>query len=485
MANLDIKIRNKIDNDQDFRISLAQKDLEWFANIYFPHYITFSTADFQTRIYEVLEGEKRFVEILAFRESAKSTIAMLIYPIWCIVTGRKKFILLLSDTGAQIKLHIESLIFELENNKLLNKDFGAFQGQEEWTKTDLTIPNYGAKIIARSTGQKIRGSKFRQYRPDLIVADDIENVESVRTLEGRKKTLRWFAGEVIPALGKGGKVILIGNLLHRDCLMTKVKEQLRGGLRDGILLEFPLLKNDAIVWLGKYPNMDAIEEKKKEVNDIIVWQREYLLRIVAEEGQTIKDDWIQYYDEIPLGTTFAATGVDLAISKKDTANYTAMVSGKIGKIVDNTHIFIMPYPVNERLSGLETTQRAKEVSLKLGDNNLTKLWVEDVAYQKMQIEVMRKEKLPVEGVKVSTDKRARLIVVSPYIEDGTVLFPRVGCEDLIAQLLGFGIESNDDLVDAFTILISKIMTGIVADTLPAGGEEKDETILGNVMKKDF
>lgn len=51
------------------------------------------------------------------------------------------------------------------------------------------------------------------------------------------------------------------------------------------------------------------------------------------------------------------------------------------------------------------------------------------------------------------DKAARLQVAANYIKNGTVLFPRKGCEDLLNQLLGFGVESKDDMVDAMTYAI--------------------------------
>jgi predicted phage terminase large subunit-like protein len=51
------------------------------------------------------------------------------------------------------------------------------------------------------------------------------------------------------------------------------------------------------------------------------------------------------------------------------------------------------------------------------------------------------------------DKRARLRVAARYIKNGTVKFPRKGCEELIKQLLGFGVEKHDDLVDALVWLI--------------------------------
>jgi len=57
----------------------------------------------------------------------------------------------------------------------------------------------------------------------------------------------------------------------------------------------------------------------------------------------------------------------------------------------------------------------------------------------------------------STDKRSRLAVISQFIQDGTILFPKQGAEELIQQLIGFGVEKNDDLVDALTLLVNKIL----------------------------
>lgn len=42
-----------------------------------------------------------------------------------------------------------------------------------------------------------------------------------------------------------------------------------------------------------------------------------------------------------------------------------------------------------------------------------------------------------------TDKRPRLQVVAPYIKNGTVLFPRSGCEQLLGQIFNLGVESHD------------------------------------------
>jgi len=468
------QLEKKISQNSNFRKELARQSLIWFAKIYFSKYLFYKTAPFQKEIYKILQDDDNDLldEIIAHRGSAKTTMAMLFYPIWAMINRRKHHIVLISDTFSQVKDHIYNLKNELESNTRLIKDFGPFDvkmetgKKEEWQKSSMIIPNYDVKIVGKSTGQRIRGTRYKQYRPDVIVIDDIEDLEMVRTKEQRDKTHRWLTGSVIPAGEKDRtKKVLIGNLLHKDAIMNRIKKEIQEGKRNGRVFEFPIMDSKGeILWKGKYPDMKAIEAEKKNVSGgtmigMRAWQREYMLKLVPEEGQIIKDEWIQYYDSVPDDIiVFRGTGVDLAISKKASADYTAMVSGKLAEEKEKPKVYVMPNPVNERLSGFETTERARRVSLGLGDNeNLTPLWVEDVAYQRMQVEAMIKAGLPATSIKVSTDKRARLMTISSYVENGTVVFPRKGCEDLLLQLTGFGVEAHDDLVDAFVYMVQGLM----------------------------
>jgi GNAT superfamily N-acetyltransferase len=65
-----------------------------------------------------------------------------------------------------------------------------------------------------------------------------------------------------------------------------------------------------------------------------------------------------------------------------------------------------------------------------------------------------KDNVKANGFKVNgKDKRARLDSVTYMIRSGKVLFPKEGSKELIQQLVYFGVEKHDDLVDAFTIVL--------------------------------
>jgi hypothetical protein len=85
--------------------------------------------------------------------------------------------------------------------------------------------------------------------------------------------------------------------------------------------------------------------------------------------------------------------------------------------------------------------------------------VEDTQYQHAAIEEMERRAFSVQGMRPIKDKRARRRVAARYIKNGTVKFPRKGCEQLITQLVALGVEKHDDLCDACVWLI----LGVVGD----------------------
>ena len=80
----------------------------------------------------------------------------------------------------------------------------------------------GVKIEAIGSGKKIRGRRHKQWRPDLIVCDDLENDENVNTPEQRKKLRDWFYKAVSKAGDTYTDIVYIGTLLHFDALLANV-----------------------------------------------------------------------------------------------------------------------------------------------------------------------------------------------------------------------------------------------------------------------
>lgn len=461
--NIDNSLFNKMLKDRLIRIAITKDSFMYFFHFYFAHYVKYETALFQKDIMTYLErSPTENLYLCAFRGSGKSTIVSTAYPLWAILgKQQKKFVIIFGQTKAQAKQHMMNIRHELEHNDILKKDLGPFQEEnDEWGSQSLVFRKHGARITIASSDQSIRGLRHKEHRPDLIIGDDLEDIASTKTREGRDKTYQWLTGEVIPAGDKQTtRLIVIGNLLHEDSLLMRLKQRVADKQMKGVFKMFPLLTDDdLILWPGKYPTKASIEEEHQSLGNENAWQREYLLKIIPAEDAVILREWIQYYDTMPPLQTARSIriGVDLAISEKETADYTAMVIGFefIDPDTKRPKIYIDGVVVNKRMDFPTTVEKCKELHRQYRDIRRPDFAIEDVGYQRSLPQTLQREGLSVRAVKVgSQDKRSRLLYTSHRVKNGDVVFSRKGAEILLSQIVNFGVEKHDDVCDAFSTLM--------------------------------
>ncbi len=355
-----------IKKQRKVRRMLAQNSHYWFFAIYLSHYIKYPFAPFHQEMFQMTEDTaNRLTVLVAFRGSAKSTLMTLSYVIWAILgIQQKKFVLILSQTQAQAKMHMANIKHELETNELLKADIGPFQEiSDEWGSSSIVLSNSGARITIASTEQSIRGLRHGEHRPDLVICDDVEDLQSVKTREGRDKTFQWLTGEVLPIGDQETKILIIGNLLHEDSLLMRLKEGIENKKLQGRFFAYPLLDDkNTIAWPEKFKTMDDIEKLRATIGTDAAWCREYLLRIISDADRVVHPEWIQYYDTIPQeegnNFRFTGTGVDLAISQKASADCTSMVTAKVFGHNEKLRVYILPNPINKRMDFPETVEVA-------------------------------------------------------------------------------------------------------------------------------
>jgi len=469
--------------NRSVRIAVARQSFEWFFSVYLNEFLTYETAAFQKKMFEIAEDtEESLSVILSFRGSAKTTIMALAYPIWSILgVQQRKFVVIICDTQDIARQRLANIRKQLEQNRALKAELGPFREDppSEWSAGSIVIPRYGARVMCVSRGQSVRGVIHDQHRPDVIILDDVENLESVRTKDSRDKTYRWFVEEIQILGDKGTKIIMIGNKLHEDSLSMRLIEQIKKNERSGKYYEFPVCIDGYILWPGKYPDQEALDKEKKRIGDERAWAREYELKIVPEDNQIVYREWVKYYDELPQilrGTTsYLATGIDLALVKKEHADYTAMVTARVILTQKSFLVHILPYPINKRLNFPEQRE-AIESLVQSHHEPYHYLFIESFGTQGALVTELDDLGYKAEGVTPAGSKDERLRYVSHLVKNGKVQFPHSGTEALISQLINFGVETHDDLADAFAILLIKIM------------ERKDRGGFSgpiNISKQDF
>lgn len=454
--------------DKDLRVAIAKQSFFHFLVLYVSHRFPLEAADFHKEMIDALDSIDdldRYLSIIGFRGSAKSTILEM-FALWSMLNGKHNFIVYLGATLEDARASLANIRDEIEQNEELREDFNIVLDdskshgfREKWSEGQITVGD--CTMISKSKGQRIRGAKFKQARIDLIIGDDLEDVKDADTAEKRKKNRLWFFTEVLPATKQGVqadnvKVVLIGNLVHRDCLLAHLS---KGKIVR--TLWFALLDdNGEITWKGLYPDMAAVEAEKEKVllagegMGHVIWAREYLLKSVDEEDMVVKLEDFQYYPDewLQRKPRQAGVGVDFAISKKQTADYTAMCKGMdVPNDEGEPRLLIMKNNVCLRMGFEETIKKAVEVNELMPDG--TKFYPEKVNYQEAAIEIMKKNGLAVVPQSAVGDKKARISAACFYIKNGRVLFPREGAQDVIDNLVGFGIEDHDDLADAFAYLV--------------------------------
>lgn len=458
----------QIQESPDFRKALTGESFSWFFATYFTHYISCPTAPFQKAMFDLLQNDELLkIAITAFRGSAKSTIATLAYPIWAMVgKPKKKYALLVSQTQELSKQILTNIKQELSSNELLMRDFGPFtEDASEWRANSLVTMKYGSRVSAISQSESIRGLRHRQHRPDLIVIDDVEDLESVKTKENRDKLWNWFTGEVMPIGDISTKIVAVGNLLHEDSLMMRLKEAIELGKMDGVYREYPLINaRGEITWLGKYPTMKDVEKKRRQVADDSAWYREYLLKFMSDDNRIVQRTWPQYWTELPdlrrYPPRLVGLAADMALSEHSNADSTAIVPFIGIGYGDDLKVYILNYIVNKRLNFTDAIAEIKKVCgyLDTDFKRMPIVYVEKANIETAATQILSVDKILSEPVNTSgMSKQERLKVSTPYIRVGKVLFPHKGAEQLISQIVNFGIEKHDDLVDAFTLIVIKVL----------------------------
>ena len=105
-----------------------------------------------------------------------------------------------------------------------------------------------------------------------------------------------------------------------------------------------------------------------------------------------------------------------------------------------------------------TINKIKELHQSFTEQGIvTKVFVEDVGYQKSLIQQLKSSGLDVSPITIHGDKKSRLTQTTSWIKIEKIFFCDFGSDILISQLIGFGIEKHDDVADAFSLLVLKII----------------------------
>ena len=213
------------------RVKRAKEDFEFFRRTYFPHYYTLPKNRLQEYLesiyYHIRDKDKKATgkkfATAAPRGFGKSTDVSVIFPIWCILYELKRFITIFSDAIELTETLIEAIKAELEENKNLKQDFPEATGVGKIWRVGEIVTKNNIKVKGFGSGKRVRGIKHGVHRPDLVIIDDLENDENVRSLKQRDKLEEWLDSAIDNLGSVDGKldIVYIGTILHKDSVLAR------------------------------------------------------------------------------------------------------------------------------------------------------------------------------------------------------------------------------------------------------------------------
>lgn len=439
-----------------------------------------------------------FVALAAPRGHAKSTAITHSYTIAKIVFQEASFILIVSDTETQAVFFVQDLKKELTENEDLMRMFG-IKGLLKDADSDFIIEfedGHKARVIAKGSGQSLRGVKWDGKRPDLIICDDLENDEIVMNKDRREKFRRWFSGTLVPCLAKDGQIRVVGTILHTDSMLERLmpKEHRKGVVVEDLKVYYKNISDqrgwksikykahDRKLTKALWPENKPVEWLRAQRQIYIdqgmtdVWSQEMLNVPLDEENAPFRrGDFIEMKDEDHNHNFHYYISCDLALSLDQQRDYTSFVVGA----VDEQGRLYIPHVIHARMQSDEI----EETIFELFDTYNPELFFFEKGQAWLSIEphvvkgmYARNKFLSYELFASITDKVSRASAIRSRMRVGAVKFDKNTdwWPDFEDECLKFPRGAHDDQVDALSLLGRGLKHFLEAPTDKELAEEAEE-----------
>lgn len=491
------------------RERLGAIDMEFFGRAYFPHYFSRPSPEFHRELDDiwqkgVLKGQSPITPakkkeisrmagskkvVAAPRGHAKSTCLTFKGNIHAVVYEYKHYPIIISDSSEQAEGFLESIRVEFEENEAIREDFGDLTGKV-W-RSNVLVTSTNIKIEAIGSGKKIRGRKHRNWRPDLLVLDDIENDENVLTPQQRKKLESWFLKAVSKAGDDYTDIIYIGTLLHYDSLLAHtLKNPGYRAIKYQAVISFSkaidlwdkwevlltdlsnddretdaraffesnrdkMLEGTKVLWEEKWSYYDLMVMRVTEGE--AAFNSEEQNEPINPEDCIFNPEWFEYYNDAEINfkdRNYWFFGfVDPSLGKNRRSDYSAIIT--IAKHKVSGYMYVVDADIERRHPDKIITDilEKEERLIREYGRGYKKFGVETVQFQWFLKEELAKASaraniyLPIEEVPQNSDKVMRIQTLQPDVKNHYIKFNKRH-KMLMEQLEHFPLGAHDDGPDA-------------------------------------
>ncbi len=291
------------------------------------------TPDLHRWCWELYCSDAELAGVAAPREHAKSTALTHDFGLATALFRVEDYIIVVSATEELAMGHLGDIAKELRDNEDLAREFH-IKCLSTDTKSDIIVDfmdGHQCRFMAKGSGQKMRGLKWKGKRPGLILCDDLEEDEQVENIDRRKKFRKWFYRALLPCRRRGGKVRMHGTILHEDSLLARVVNPKNKSWKTRLFKAHRAFDDFSdILWPEQFPEsrLRAIRQAFIDDQDAAGYSQEYL-NDPSDHSEVYlrKDDFVEMAPEDFDIPKRVAVGCDFAVSKSDSANRTSFTVG--------------------------------------------------------------------------------------------------------------------------------------------------------------
>lgn len=279
--------------------------------------------DFHRTWYDALRDKSR-VLLNGPRDHAKTSV-VLTHAEWQLISNRNTRIGIVSKTQDVAKAFLREMKRDFEGALLQGAGIRLKPERPELWNTDEIIVE-GANLSGKDVSVFALGvgGQSTGRRADLLIFDDIETLETLKTDTARAGTREWFAKDMMPVLSPNGQAIVAYTRKHQDDLYGHLEADTETWTYVNNATQ-AILEDGSPLW-PEHWSLSQLEAKKAELDaiDLTAWSSEYMNLIVPAGTRMFWPEQWPQWTSLPAHLQYFQAW-DLAISEKTTADYTVGV----------------------------------------------------------------------------------------------------------------------------------------------------------------
>lgn len=317
---------------------------------------------------------------------------------------------------------------------------------------------HGGIVYATGAEGSITGygaGKMRATFGGAIVIDDPHKAGEANSAIMRQNVIDWFSTTMESRKNSPDTpIIVIMQRLHENDLAGWLLGGGNGEHWDHLCIPAVNDQGESF-WPEQFP-LDMLERLK--ASNSYVFAGQYMQRPSPDGGGLLKTSWFRYYEQLPP-IKYRVIFADTAQKTGDLNDYSVFQCW--GYPGDGTAYLLDQVRGKWEAPELLSTARAfwnkHKAMPTMG--TLRAFKIEDKVSGTGLIQTLKRERIPVQGIKRDRDKVTRAIDVGPTAEAGCVYLPQNApwLSDLLAELESFPAGSHDDQIDPLMDAVAELM----------------------------